>query len=93
VKEMGITGIKTEYLKDKINKLATNNRNKNISNLYRGINEFKSNYQPRSTLMEDENGDLLTDSHNILNMWKKYLFELWNVHRVSDVRQIEIYTA
>jgi uncharacterized protein YaaR (DUF327 family) len=30
-----------EYLKDKINELATNSKNKNISDLYRGINEFK----------------------------------------------------
>jgi hypothetical protein len=29
---------KREYLKDKINELATNNKNKNIRDLYRGIN-------------------------------------------------------
>jgi hypothetical protein len=29
---------KREYLKDKINELATNNKNKNIIDLYRGIN-------------------------------------------------------
>jgi hypothetical protein len=29
---------KREYLKDKINKLATNSKNKNIRDLYRGIN-------------------------------------------------------
>jgi hypothetical protein len=27
-----------EYLKDKINDIATNNKNKNIRDLYRGIN-------------------------------------------------------
>jgi hypothetical protein len=32
---------KREYLKDKINELQTNNKNKNIRDLYRGINEFK----------------------------------------------------
>jgi hypothetical protein len=36
---------------------------------------------------------LLADSHNILNRWKKYFSQLLNVHRVSDVRQIEIHTA
>jgi hypothetical protein len=30
-----------EYLNDKINELATNSKNKNIRDLYRGINEFK----------------------------------------------------
>jgi hypothetical protein len=32
---------KGEYLKDKINELATNSKNKKIRDLYRGINEFK----------------------------------------------------
>jgi hypothetical protein len=41
----------------------------------------------------DEKGDLLADSHNILNRWKNYFSQLLNVHRVSDVRQIEIHTA
>jgi hypothetical protein len=65
--------------------------NKN-RDLYRGINEFKD-YQPRSNLIKDKNGDLLADSHNILNRWKNYFSQLLNVHRVSDVRQIVIYTA
>jgi hypothetical protein len=32
---------KREYLKDKINELAMNSKNKNIRDLYRGINGFK----------------------------------------------------
>jgi hypothetical protein len=38
---------KREYLKDKINKLATSNKNKNIRDPYRGINEFRKGYQPK----------------------------------------------
>jgi hypothetical protein len=34
----------TEYLKDKINELAANSKNKNIREMYRGINEFKSGH-------------------------------------------------
>jgi hypothetical protein len=49
-----------------INELATNSKNKNIRDLYRGINEFKRGYRPRRNLMKDENGDLLADFHNIL---------------------------
>jgi hypothetical protein len=37
-----------------------------------GINEFKGGYHPRSNLVKAENGDLLADSHNILNRWKSY---------------------
>lgn len=36
----------TEYLKGKINKLATHSKNKN-----RGINEFKKGYQPKTSLV------------------------------------------
>jgi hypothetical protein len=43
--------------------------------------------------VKDENGDLLADSHNILNRWKNYFSQLLNVHNVSDVRQIEIHMA
>jgi hypothetical protein len=82
-----------EYLKDKINELAMNSKNKNIRDLYRRINEFKRGYQPRNNLVKDENGDLLVDSHNILNRWKNYFSQLLNVHNVSDVRQIEVHTA
>jgi hypothetical protein len=33
--------------------------------MYRGINEFKRGYHPRSNLVKDKNGDLLADSQNI----------------------------
>jgi hypothetical protein len=40
-----------EYLKDKISEFATNNKNKIIRDLYRGINEFKKRYQPRINIV------------------------------------------
>jgi hypothetical protein len=75
-----------ECLKDKIYELATNSRNKNIRDLHRGINYLKECYQPRSNLVRDEKGDLLADSHDILNRWKNYFSQLLNVHIFSDVR-------
>jgi hypothetical protein len=54
---------KREYLKDKINGLVT--CSKNIKDLCREINEFKKVFQPRINLVNDENGNLLEDSHNI----------------------------
>jgi hypothetical protein len=35
---------KREYLKNKINKLETNSKNKNIRDLCRGINKFTKGY-------------------------------------------------
>jgi hypothetical protein len=43
--------------------------------------------------VKDENVDLHADSHNILNRWKKSFYQLLNVHRVSDDRQIETHRA
>jgi hypothetical protein len=40
-----------EYLKGKINELEINNKNKNIRDLYRDINEFKEGYQPRISVL------------------------------------------
>jgi hypothetical protein len=48
-------------MKDKINKLETNNKNKNIRDLYKGINEFNKGYQPRINIIKDMSDDLLTD--------------------------------
>jgi hypothetical protein len=43
--------------------------------------------------VKDENGDLLPDSHSVLNEWKKYFSQVLDVHRASDVRQTEVHTA
>jgi hypothetical protein len=40
--------------------------------------------------MKDENGDLLTDSYNILCRWKKQFIQLMNVPHISDVRQVQV---
>jgi hypothetical protein len=44
-------------------------------------------------LVKDENGDLLEDSHNILNRRKNDFSQLLNVHSVTDVRHLYIHTA
>jgi hypothetical protein len=41
--------------------------------------------------VKDKNGDLLADSHNILNRWKNCFSQLVNVHNVSDVRRIKVH--
>jgi hypothetical protein len=84
---------KRENLKGKINELEGNNKNKNIRDLYRGINEFKKGYQPRINIIKDENGNLIADTQNILNRWKNFFNCMLNVHGVHDVRQMDIHTA
>jgi hypothetical protein len=43
-------------LKDRINEIELNGKNKNIRDLYRGITEFKKGYQPKANLVKDERG-------------------------------------
>jgi hypothetical protein len=57
---------KREYFKDKINELVSNNKNKNTTDLYRGINELKNGHQPRTNLVKDGRGGLLADPHKIV---------------------------
>jgi hypothetical protein len=74
---------KREYLKGKINKVEINNKKKNIRDLH----------QPRINIIKDENSNLLADPQNILHRWKNFFNQVLNIHRVHDVRQMDIHTA
>jgi hypothetical protein len=76
-----------EYLKDQINESEINSMNKNIRNMSRDINEYEKCYQPRTQLAKAESGDLLGNPHSILNRWKNYFCQLFNVHGINYVRQ------
>ena len=76
-----------------INLFANNSKIKNIRDLYRGINDFKKDYQPRTNIIKDENGDLVTDSHSTLAMWRNHFSQPLNVNGDNDVRQREIQTT
>jgi hypothetical protein len=61
--------------------------------LYRGINEFKQDYQPRINIIKDENGNLLADPHSVLDKWKNFFKQVLNVHGVDSIRQMDIHMA
>jgi len=84
---------KKEYLKVKIDELETNSKTKNIRDLCRSIIDFEKGYQPRTKIVQDENGVLVTDCHNILARWSHHFSQLLNVHGVNDIRQTEIHAA
>jgi hypothetical protein len=73
--------------------LQTNSKINNIRDLYRGINDIKNGYQPRTRIVKDEKGDLVADSYSIMVRWKNYFSQILKVHGVSDVRLAEIHTA
>ena len=80
-------------MKVKIEELETNSKINNIRDLYRGVNDFKKGYHPRTTTVKDEKGDLVADSHSIMARWRNYFSQLLNVHEVKNVRQAEIHTV
>ena len=61
--------------------------------MYRGINDSKKGYQPKTNIVKDEKGEMVADSHSILAMWRNYFSELMNIHGFNDVRHREIQTA
>ena len=84
---------KKAYLKVKIEELETNSRINNARDLYRGINDFKKGYQPRTTIVKDEKGDLVADSHSTMARWRNYFSQPLNVHEFKDVGQAKIHTV
>jgi hypothetical protein len=48
---------KKAYLKSKIKETETNTKLNNIRDLYRGINDVKKGYQPKTEIVKDEKDD------------------------------------
>jgi len=84
---------KKAYLRAKIEELHTNSKISNIRELYRGINDMKKGYQPRTRIIKNEKVDLFADSHSIMARWRNYFSQIFNEHGFSDVRKAEIHTA
>jgi hypothetical protein len=84
---------KNEYMKAKINEYDTNSKIKNIRDMYRGISDFKNGYPPRTDIVKNEKGDLVTDCHSILARWRNHFSQLLNEHRFNDLRQTETRTS
>ena len=55
-----------------------------VTNGGRGILS-KNGYQPRCNIVKDEKGDLVADSHSIVDRWRNYFSQLFNVHGFKDV--------
>ena len=87
------TNKKMAYFRAKIEELETNSKIKYIRDLYRGNNDMKNGYQPRTRIVKDEKGDLVEDSKSIMARWRNHFYQILNVHGFSDVRQAEIHTA
>jgi hypothetical protein len=84
---------KKVYLKAKVDEHEAKSKMKNTGDFYRGINDFKKGYQPRTNIEKDEKGDLFTKSHGILAKRRIHFSQLFSVHGVSNVRQTNTYST
>jgi hypothetical protein len=57
------------------------------------MNGLRTGYQPRTTTVQSNTGDLLTDSHDILRRRKNYFGQLFGVHGINNVKQTKIHAA
>jgi hypothetical protein len=50
-------------------------------------------HQPITIAMNDWNGDLLADTHNISNRMNNFFCQLLDAHMVGVIRQVKISTS
>jgi hypothetical protein len=72
----------------RVNKLETNSRKRNVTHFYRGISDFKEDYQPRNNIVRNCKVIRLPQ---YLARWRNHICQPLNVHWVNDVRQTEIH--
>ena len=53
---------KRDLMKAKVKKLEENTKNKNIREMYKGINEFKKGSQPRGYVLKKHDGTIEADT-------------------------------
>ena len=59
-------------MKKKVNKHEENRRNKNIREMYKGINEFEKGYQTHIYMIKKDDGAIVADTTNILFEWDQF---------------------
>ena len=80
-------------MKATIDDLESNTKLTNIRDVYIVIGDFKKGYQPTTTIVKVEKGDLVIDCHSILAAWKKHLSQPFIANKFKYVRQTDIHTA
>ena len=62
-------------MKEKLSQIDINCKNKNIIELYKGINKFKEGYQARVSMIKNENNEFFALSHSSINRSKDFQSE------------------
>ena len=81
---------KRDYMKAKVNKLEENSKNKNILEMYKGVNKFKQDYQPRTCAIKKHDGTIVAGTTNILSRWEQFFSNLLNVNQSTSHEGSEV---
>ncbi|XP_075979935.1 uncharacterized protein LOC142979060 [Anticarsia gemmatalis] len=73
-----IRGAKRDYLNNMVQDMETLIRANASRKFYQEVRTFKKGYQPRTQVMEDNNGNLTTSSEEIKTLWRNYFQTLLN---------------
>ena len=61
--------------------------------IFKGINEFKEDYQPRAYAIKKHYGTIVACTISILRIWGEFFSNLLNVNQSTFHEGSEIYTA
>ncbi|KAL4152688.1 hypothetical protein QTP88_000521 [Uroleucon formosanum] len=77
--------------KERIKQIEDNRTNPKL--FFKQTKELKTGYNPRTEIMKEENGELVTEGEEIAKQFGKVFEELLNPQTHQDHTQIEYYTA
>ncbi|KAL4153259.1 hypothetical protein QTP88_001103 [Uroleucon formosanum] len=77
--------------KERIKQIEDNRTNPKL--FFKQTKELKTGYNPRTEIMKEENGELVTEGEEIAKQFGKVFEELLNPRTHQDHTQIEYYTA
>jgi hypothetical protein len=53
--------------------------------LHRNNSDFKNGHKPDTDAVNNEKGDLVTESHSILARWRNHFYHLLNAHGDNNI--------
>ena len=69
-------------------------KNRNIQGMYKGLNEFKKDYQSCTSVLKKDYGTIVAVTTRILSSrWEQFYNSLLNIHQSSSFEGSKMYTA
>lgn len=80
---------KNNYVKKICSEIEEHQNSNQTRDLYKKVRELTRKFKPRTTAIEDENGEVLWNNEDILQRWKQYCEELYK-EEVDVVNEVQV---